>query len=510
MPLPEWIDQLAATAMLGTERAGNAPLSAPGDATLDPVIEKISFAPREHAVLAAASIAFVYAKAGTLPVKIAAIPPTAPAADKPSISAASAQHLALMLKDHYTEVLPEYLDLVAGANRSLPPKHLPALLSLAARDEKLRPHILPNLGARGEWLAAQNRDWSTLSSAPETDLYHTGTGTQRLAVLQHLRKTDPARARNLMISTWSEEKPEDRASFIETLAADLSMEDEPFLESALDDKRKEVRMAAANLLAGLPESRLAQRMIARITPLVSVTKKILGRPKVEINVPEKHDPSMSRDGIDAKSTRPGVGDKASHLADIIAATPLSFWRSTTGLDAASLLKSVANLEWKQAIIAGLFSAAVRQKNGEYAAALLTYRVKECADSDRTLNPQDLNALLLLLTPAQREAILAPFLSQKNLFDGATLIQLLLASRHPWTKQFSELFLQLLWHIVDSGTGHYWGNQALSKSFALYANPAILPAINAKLQLNEQLRSDALDKFLATLHFRHDLHKELSP
>ncbi len=42
----------------------------------------------------------------------------------------------------------------------------------------------------------------------------------------------------------------------------LSMADEPFLERALDDRDAQVRRRAAELLAGLPDSRLAARLTA--------------------------------------------------------------------------------------------------------------------------------------------------------------------------------------------------------------------------------------------------------
>ena len=44
------------------------------------------------------------------------------------------------------------------------------------------------------------------------------------------------------------------------------MDDEPFLESALDDRSREVRQQAADLLTRLPDSRLALRMAERAGP----------------------------------------------------------------------------------------------------------------------------------------------------------------------------------------------------------------------------------------------------
>jgi Family of unknown function (DUF5691) len=506
MPLAEWLEQLAATAMLGTERASSAPTSASGVETLDGIIATISPSPRERALLAAAGIASVYTRAGLVPGTVSTMPSIAPAPDKPIISPTSAQHLALLLAGHHGDVLPEYLDLAAQNGCALPARYLPTVLTLAARDIQLRPRVLAVLGTRGQWLATHNPDWAKMSDAPAVDHYQTGTSAERLAVLNYLRKSDPAQARNLMASTWAEESPEDRAVFIQTLTIGLSMEDEPFLESALDDKRKEVRIAAADLLAVLPDSRLSLRMIERLTPLVSVTKKLLGRTKLAINVPDSFDPQLARDGIDAKSARRGLGDKAAHLAGIIAASPLSFWKGLLSSDPTTLLKLVHDLEWKDAVIAGLVIAAIRQRNAEFISAILVQWTANTPDSDRSTDTQDIDRLITVLTPEQREGLLAPLLADRGLLDNPLLLHMLMACRHAWTKTFSEGFLPLLWRIVEAEPKNYWGNQALSKVFGLYANPAILSAISARLGATPDIRSDTLDSFLSTLQFRHDIHK----
>jgi hypothetical protein len=508
MPLPEWTDQLAASAMLGTERAGQLPLTDPA-ASLGPIIASIAAAPAEDALLSAAAIATLYTKAGQLAPTITALPPAAPPLDRPPVSATSSQHLALILNGHYPEVLPEYLDLLAASGRSPPARHLPALLAIALQKEHLRPRIVSTLGSRGRWLTAQNPEWANLTALPEIEHYHTGTRSQRLALLERLRNMDPAQSRSLVAATWSEEQPEDRAAFARTFATNLSMEDESFLESALDDRRKEVRAVAARLLATLPESRFAGRMTARLAPLVAVNKLAFGTSKISISVPESHDPSMARDGIDAKSSRPPLGDKAARLAIIIAATPLSFWPATLGLDAAALLKRLSALEWEEAVVLGLATGAVWQKDAALAAAVLQAAALELCEKHYRLIAPLFPELMALLSAAQREAALATLLATRDLFDGGALVELLILADHSWSKSFSEQFLPFLERLAQPATPHYAALQALVKSFPFHVHPGILPTITAKLSASEPTHSEHLDQFLAILHFRQAMHKELS-
>jgi hypothetical protein len=507
MGLSEWIDQLGAAAMLGTERVGAVP-PVPDDAgALYGILQRVSTGPREHALLTAGGIAAVYTRAGMKWAAIAATPAIAPPADKPRVSNTSAQQLSLLIGGHFEEVLPEYLELAARSGRALPPRHLPALLSQATRDEKLRPLVLAALDARARWLADQNRDWKNLFAQPDVDLFHTGTAPERREILDHLRFTDPSRARTLIESTWAQEPPEVRAAFMEILATRLSMEDEPFLETALDDKRKEVRSQAAALLSALPESRLSKRMLERFTPLVKMKKTLLGKIKLEIFVPETHDPAMARDGIDAKSSRPGLGEKAAHLADIIAGTPLWFWTGPLALDPESMLALLKPLEWKEAVTSGLTTATVRQKNQPFAAALLRYWITGADEAESRREWQSVAPLMAILTPQQREAVITPLFSQKEYDDHWILVQMLHASTHFWSKEFSAAFLEFLWRVTESQERNYVAHQGIAKQFGRYVHPSILPELMARLKADPNIQSDHLDKFISIVHFRQEMQRE---
>src|SRR5262249_42032067 len=156
--------------------------------------------------------------------------------------------------------------------------------------------ILPVLGARGRWLAAQNPNWNYTAVDFDEALWGTGVRDQRLALLANLRRRDAARARDLLTATWEQESPKDRAHFLAALENGLSLEDEAFLESCLDDRRKEVRRAAADLLGRLPESALCQRMLERGRPLLTFKLNRLKRKVIEVTLPESCDKTMQRDG----------------------------------------------------------------------------------------------------------------------------------------------------------------------------------------------------------------------
>src|SRR5205814_2036045 len=117
----------------------------------------------------------------------------------------------------------------------VPEESLPALLEIGRARPELRKSILSVIGKRGAWLASQNLYWDyALVAGEESDeaietTWQTGSRTARVALLQRVRARDPQRARELIASTWREDKAADRTAFLETLREGLSMADEPFL-----------------------------------------------------------------------------------------------------------------------------------------------------------------------------------------------------------------------------------------------------------------------------------------
>ena len=141
-----------------------------------------------------------------------------------------------------------------------PPELLPDLLDHASPQH----HGLVGeaAGPLGRWLAEREPRWAFVRGAvDDVDAVWASGGRQaRRALLERLRRTDPAAARELLASTFADETWEDRAAFVDALEIGLSDADEPFLEAALDDSRAAVRDAAAARSPRCPRSRLAARM----------------------------------------------------------------------------------------------------------------------------------------------------------------------------------------------------------------------------------------------------------
>jgi hypothetical protein len=358
--------------------------------------------------------AAVHDKAGRPPARIDPGGAPAPVDDLPRASAAAARALATVLAV-FPDVLPEWLARCRDAGRRAREMDLPPLLDLGRTTARLRPLVDGVLGARGRWLAGENPAWAW-AAEPETDDWHTGTRAARLALLRRRRAADPDAGRALVESTFGEDGGEDRAAFVAALERGLTMTDEPFLERALDDRRREVRRAAAALLVRLPESRLVGRMRARLATCLAGGRVVF---------PAACDDAMIRDGIEPAPPK-GVVAKAFWLFQIVAAVPprpLPWARLLAGEHAA------------------LFAAAGARAAATNADAGVAERLlRRHAAGDEGIDPDLVavlpadrrDALLLDLVDAREpEALALVLAAPPTLSPALTRAAVLAASRAPY-------------------------------------------------------------------------------
>jgi len=502
--------QLAATALIGTERAATWP--EPGG-DLAPSNAAQPAQTTECRFLTSVAAFDVYQRAGHMPSERSQEVPHANAETMPRTAAGAASLLGRVLNGPQAHVLPEYLQLCARSGQRVHERYLPDLLDLAARDEALAPLVTPVLGERGRWLATLNPAWSKLfADSTGGDVWETGSRAQRARLLQRQRASDPNAARTRLEAVWASEPPEERAAFLATLREGLSPLDEPLLEKALDDKRKEVREVAADLLARLPLSALCRRNIDRLKPLVKAKRPMLGKMTVQIELPPDTFKDWARDGLAPKPLLEGLGDRATMLARLIGATPLAFWHEHAGQNAAEIAALTAKSEWRDAILLGLAAASTRQEDAATAKAVATAWLQ--IEKSPVLPHHDamLQDLIAVLPGETREALAAPFLANRKALDARALYLLLKASTHAWSHEFSRTFVRTLLDYVNATGGYsgYDAQQLLGDQVALRVDPALAPAANLLAQGAPDVRSNALDKFLATLQCRFDLHKELKP
>ncbi len=230
-----------------------------------------------------------YHRAGVRVATMDELPQAAPPETAPRVGRAASIRLELLLEggpmpwESATRelILAEWLGLAAERGLRVTPHLLPSLLDQGRLRRELRPLIATVGGTRAHWLAELNPDWrylthtagpSTVDAQPESTGWETGSRAQRLGYLRRLRRADPAAARELLLRDWATLTPDERADLVATLDDGLSLADEALLERALDDRRKEVREAAANLLVRLPASAFQARMVDRARAGVSIAR----------------------------------------------------------------------------------------------------------------------------------------------------------------------------------------------------------------------------------------------
>ena len=363
-------------ALLGTDRApfvlptSAGALGAAYDALVRPESDAASN------LLRVAAAAGAYQRCGRTPGRTQeALPSPCSRDDRPTCTPAAGALLRRILQGEHESLLRTWLMLATRHDVRAPADTLPAILDLARQDPKLRQLVRTTGGTRATWLAALNEDWAFAVSGDSPDalatIWETGTGMARMEALHRLRQLDPDRARTLLETSSAQEDPTNRAFFVATLGDGLSLADEPFLERALDDRRKEVRQQAAGLLVRLKSSALTARMVGRATQLVTLGKSmILQRPRIDVAPPDEADPSMVRDGISPKPPAgTGVGEKAWLLAQIVGAVPPSTWSLGWSIEPDTLIRAVDGHEWREPLIAGWLTATERFRDATWARAL---------------------------------------------------------------------------------------------------------------------------------------------
>ncbi|MGK5548977.1 DUF5691 domain-containing protein, partial [Streptomyces sp. URMC 127] len=396
------------------------------------------------ALLDAAAVETVRRRAGARPAPARARPEPAPEDARPPLPPAARRRLAQLLADRtgggrrnaapdLTELLPQWL---AAANRhgyQAPPALLPALLDAARARTDLRPEALVLGGPGARWLAGLNPQWkyalrtgpatapTTAGPAPtDTRTWEEGLFAERTAFLASLRRSDPAAARELLAQAWETERAEDRLMFLDVLREGLSPADEPFLERALSDRSRNVRATAAELLSALPGSALAARMAERARSCVALDRTGEGEgPHITVEAPHECDKEMERDGVAAKPPS-GRGERSWWLAQIVEAAPLTTWRERFGgRSPAEIVALPVTDGWQPELHAAWCRAAVRQRDAEWARALLGPASEPpAAEGSSWLDP----AKLLTALPAdERAEWVARFVSAHGLSDAFRLL-----------------------------------------------------------------------------------------
>ena len=515
-----WREQLLKMALLGTER-DSSPLPTPPDALAGP-FARLGSLDRESALLGALGLAAVYRLAGRLPDPDSGPAPNpCPADERPVCQPGAAIFLSRILAGEHPRLLAEFLTALDSVGKRVPEELLPGLLEEGRTERGIRDVAGEVMGERGKWLAGQNPVWVWAVAVEEPlqneDLWETGSREERLALLRALRATSPDRAVKLLQSTWKDETAEDRAAFVGAIETGLSPADEPFLESVLDDRRKEVRTAAAQLLMRLDSSSLVERMEARLklgwqegTPGKLLQLKRSTPALVQVELPVECDKSMQRDGVEPKP-RPGRGEKAWWLEQMLAAVPPVRWSTRWSKTPGDIVDAGLASEWFRPLLNGWLQATLRHPDPAWAKALLAYWTTERSD-ERRIELYSAGILQLLTQLDQPAA--EDFVARLTKGDRLTrsLFWLCLPYLQTgWSFSFSTLVLAQLRSALVSATDAPPGLADAIRHASLAIDPRLASDIaGTDWEIPEQMWGvpPAINNLITVVQFRRDMLKEL--
>jgi hypothetical protein len=497
-------------ALIGTSRGGG------GDIPLPPVAAdaagKLPPTSPERTLLNRATMLFACQACGVKPASAEGEwePPCKPDVHPPC-SPRAADILHDLLTDNARELLSEWLQLAAAAKKRPPHRLLPVLLDYAAKHPKCREPISAVVDRRGEWLMSQNPEWQFAASAEDDpeQVWETGTHAQRLSIFQSLRRTEPHRARFFLAKTWNDESADHRAEFVAACLTGLSIDDEPFLESALDDRSKVVRAAAADLLARLPQSKLVGRVIERVAPLLTYHAAASGSvlrlkksssARLDVELPKDYDKTWQRDGIEEKSA--GKGQKQWWLEQMLGMIPPTHWSKTWNLPPTECV-SLAEGDYASVLLDGWVKASERNPDPLWIESLLR---RGFTGENSRLN----RVLLAALAPERFLAFALDVLRSK---EGSLVTCSDLINNHnvPLNMECGRAFLKrvgdlaatgdrqdvsILWHMIEQ--------------CATRLPPALYDELAAKWDIEREPWSTykrQVEALLSTLDVRRQMHKE---
>lgn len=454
-------------------------------------------------------------KAGFQPKKWEGEIPLPSQNDKVKIcSKKSSDHLAMILNGTYETALDEFIQHLIFNKKSLPPELLPELLEKCRSDKALWQKLHLAIGERGNWLIDQNEDWHFLIGKKQELDWETSRKTERVAILNALRKTQPDEALELIESTWEEDDWQHRADFLKTLKQNISLADEPFLEKCLDARRKEIRRTAASLLEKIEGSALRKRMWERVQQFISIKNKKAQKLKIEVQLPDTLDDATLRDGIDPRKKWAEGGLKASYFAQMFIIIPPARWEVFFEKNATEVLDVFVRSEWAGLLIQASIAATVRHKDENWMATIGSFYFKN--HTKQRWQNLDVKPLLEVLPEHLFNQFAIKELKDFKavLENDEPIVHLLQLNPNAWDKNLTLLLMKNLKYIISQNINYGWNyihyRNMLDRA-AYGSDPSLYDILNKTWSNDENYWTNwgkEIDVFLQVLKFRRDLIAEL--
>ena len=443
------------------------------------------------------------------------IPKKSPKETGTQCSKKSRNHLKLILKGVYGDLLSEFIIHLVKNKKLIPLDYIPDLLDQSLTNKEIWEVLKTAIGQRGYWLIEQNPNWQPLSYQPDLSIWEIGTKEQRLQLLFYIREQNPDEAIPLIQSTWDQDDLISKAQFVQALEKSASQADEVFLEECLNNSRKEIRKPAAKILAGIQESQLCKRFFDQTISLMEYHPTTTSKKEnLIIKLPEELTDDMIRDGIDPSSKWFLGGAKASRLGQMIAVIPPHFWEQHFEKNTREVLQLFVKSDWSELILQAVTESAVLHKNLNWAEEILIYWMENFQnESWQYFNPI---SLFNIITPSVFNKIALLHINEKNsLVDEESPLSILLSNINlPWKNDLSIAFINAMQSWIAGETSHYWSGwhlRPILKKAAMYTNPELFDQLAKGWSAHSYAWNSwekEVDSFLSVLKFRKDMIQEL--
>ncbi len=504
--LEELIEELVRQGLMGTDRTR-------ASARYDQLIETYGIQEEEDAdrlLQAVATVHLLHKGAQEWARWEGEVPHAPKDMDGQPCSQRSWLHLRAILDGHHAPALPEFLSLAQQYQRRLPPAALPTILDYALSDAAFRPQLKSLLGPRGWWLIGQHDKWAAMyPDQAKVEDWQVAPELEQPALLEHFREVSPVIARQQLQGIWQALTPKQKAKLLPALTVQLSTDDEDFLELCLDDKRKEVRVAAAEVLAQLPESKLVQRLFEQALGCLRIERK-----KLIVVLPDELPEASKRDGIYPTGSKQPGGLRLNWLMQILAKVPLQKWLDHWQIEARILLGAWWQSDDRYQIFSALGNSLLRYSHDEGLGALLEFWINK--GEERLWNNVVAKQLLEQAPSALFNRLLVRWLEQQGAIVPAETLPAywLQNGKQNWERSLSKIIIQGFQDQAGSAFAQHW---------QMYHYRGILEAAAYRTdpQLLEELRSTwsagfgasgrwqpDIEKLLQTLRFRQMMHSEI--
>lgn len=423
----------------------------------------------------------------------------------------SSYHLQLILDGRFRPALPEFATLLIRSGKRLPPESLPVLFYQSLTDRRLWRQLRPAVGPVGEWLMRQNPDWDAINPSAIPEDWERGALRARRRFLRRLHESAPGEAIEKLRRTWSEEPYRTKLGLLEILREDPREADIEFLESCLEDARKEVRLAAADILALHATSPLVDRLFQEAVKYL----KLSARDELEVTLPGKFEEALRRNGIlERPEEKYHTSPRGRRLMQLVARIPPGRWNLLFDRDAAACLRLFTANEFGRGFLLALTEAVNRHGGADWMSAILEYWDER---NDESLWKNSAAGELMQQLPDAlfNEHLLRYIDREGPLISGNSLAcQLLGLGAHWWSERLSLLFIQGFQNWMSDappfnhGLRHY---PDLLQSAAYRSSTGLLERLRKSWPMTARSWpqwQDEVEAFINILHFRKKMREEL--